>query len=85
MQGWGTALFTQPMPLSDFGTLDMPVLLMAGSDSPASSRGVARLLASVLPRLQWLELQGLGHMGPTTHPEVVNAAIEDFLMRELRP
>ena len=52
-------------------------------DSPAASRGVARLLAGVLPRLQLLELQGLGHMGPITHPEVVNAKIEDFLMREL--
>jgi len=85
VQGWGTALFTQPTPLSDFGALDVPVLLMVGRDSPASSRGVARLLASVLPRLQWLELEGLGHMGPITHPEVVNAAIDDFLMRELRP
>jgi pimeloyl-ACP methyl ester carboxylesterase len=84
VQGWGTALFTQPTPLSDFGALDVPVLLMTGSESPASSRGVARLLAGVLPRLQLMELEGLGHMGPITHPEVVNAAIEDFLMRELR-
>lgn len=84
VQGWGTALFTQPTPLSDFGALDLPVLLMVGRDSPASSRGVARLLASVLPRVQQLEFDGLGHMGPITHPHVVNTAIEDFLMRELR-
>jgi pimeloyl-ACP methyl ester carboxylesterase len=83
VQGWGTALFTQPTPLSDFGALDLPVLLMTGSDSPASSRGVARRLASALPRLRLLEFKGLGHMGPVTHPDVVNAAIEDFLMREL--
>jgi pimeloyl-ACP methyl ester carboxylesterase len=83
VQGWGTALFTQPTPLSDFSALDMPVLLMVGSESPASSRGVARRLASVLPRLQLLQLEGLGHMGPVTHPERVNAIIEDFLMREL--
>lgn len=83
VQGWGTALFTQPTPMSDFGKLDVPVLLMVGSESPASSRGVARRLASVLPRVRLLEMQGLGHMGPTTHPEVVNAAIEDFLLREL--
>ena len=83
VQGWGTALFTQPTPLSDFGALDMPVLLMVGSESPASSRGVARRLASVLPRRQLLQLEGLGHMGPVTHPERVNAIIEDFLRREL--
>jgi pimeloyl-ACP methyl ester carboxylesterase len=84
VQGWGNALFTQPTPLSDFGALDMPVLLMVGSESPASSRSVARLLATVLPRLQRVEFEGLGHMGPITHPQVVNAAIEDFLGRELR-
>ena len=61
----------------------MPVLLMVGSESPASSRGVARRLASVLPRRQLLQLEGLGHMGPVTHPERVNAIIEDFLRREL--
>lgn len=83
VQGWGTALFTQPTPLADFGALDMPVLMMVGSESPASSRGVTRRLASVLPRLQLLELEGLGHMGPVTHPERVNAIIEDYLMREL--
>lgn len=85
VQGWATALFTQPTPLSAFGALDLPVLLMEGSESPASSRGVARLLAGVLPRVQRLQLQGLGHMGPVTHPEPVNAAIEEFLLRELPP
>jgi pimeloyl-ACP methyl ester carboxylesterase len=84
VQGWGTALFTQPTPLSDFSALDLPVLLMTGSDSPTSSRAVAQRLAHVLPRVRLLEFKGLGHMGPVTHPEVVNAAIEDFLMHELR-
>lgn len=59
----------------------MPVLLMVGRDSPASSRAVAGLLAQTLPRLELLEFDGLGHMGPVTHPERVNAAIEDFLRR----
>jgi pimeloyl-ACP methyl ester carboxylesterase len=81
VQGWSTALFGEPTPLSDFGALDLPVLLMVGSHSPASSRGVARLLGTVLPQLQCVELQGLGHMGPITHPELVNAAIESFLLR----
>jgi len=81
VQGWGSALFTQPTPLSDFAALDLPVLLMVGRDSPASSRGVTRRLSTVLPQLQLVELAGLGHMGPITHPEVVNAKIEDFLLR----
>ncbi len=59
--------------------LEVPVLYMVGSKSPASSRGVARLLTGVLPDVAVVELAGLGHMGPVTHPEVVNDRIADFL------
>lgn len=79
VQGWATALFGEPTPLSAFKALKVPVLLLIGKDSPVSSRGVARLLAQALPNLQVVELDGLGHMGPITHPEIVNAAIEAFL------
>jgi pimeloyl-ACP methyl ester carboxylesterase len=79
VQGWATALFGEPTPLSAFGAVELPVLLLVGKESPASSRGVARLLARALPNLQRVELDGLGHMGPITHPEIVNAAIEVFL------
>ena len=83
VRGWGAALFGEPTPLAAFARLDLPVLLMVGSDSPASSRGIARLLASALPRVQVLEFEGLGHMGPITHAPRVNAAIADFLDRDL--
>jgi pimeloyl-ACP methyl ester carboxylesterase len=63
--------------------LDRPVLYMMGSESPASSRGVGRLLTEVLPRVQVLELRGLGHMGPVTHSPIVNNAIASFLRQEL--
>jgi pimeloyl-ACP methyl ester carboxylesterase len=42
---------------------------------------VARLLTRVLPRVEVVEFAGLGHMGPVTHPEVVNEAIRRFLER----
>jgi pimeloyl-ACP methyl ester carboxylesterase len=74
-------LFDEPTPLAAFSNLRMPVLFMMGSESPASSRGVARLLMSVLPRLEVVEFTGVGHMGPITHPEVVNEAIAHFLKR----
>jgi pimeloyl-ACP methyl ester carboxylesterase len=78
---WGSALFTEPTPLAAFAALRVPVLLMVGTTSPPSGRGVARLLARVLPQVEVVELQGLGHMGPVTHPGVVNRAIADFLDR----
>jgi pimeloyl-ACP methyl ester carboxylesterase len=81
VQGWAQALFGEPTPLQAFSALTMPVLLMVGQNSPASARAVARLLAQTLPRLETLEFEGLGHMGPVTHPEVVNPAIEEFLRR----
>ena len=79
VRGWGAALFGEPTPLAAFARLDLPVLLMVGRESPASSRGVARLLAGALPRVQVVEFDGLGHMGPITHAARVNAAIAGFL------
>jgi pimeloyl-ACP methyl ester carboxylesterase len=81
VQGWASALFGEPTPLAAFAALQIPVLLMVGRASPASSRAVARLLGGVLPRVEVVEFEGLGHMGPITHPDVVNAAIEGFLDR----
>ncbi|HTG12994.1 MAG TPA: hypothetical protein VK746_19530, partial [Candidatus Eisenbacteria bacterium] len=60
------AAFGNPTPLSAFAELDAPVLYLTGTESPASSRGVARLLAKTLPRVTVLEIEGVGHMGPVT-------------------
>lgn len=79
VRGWANALVNEPTPLSAFAALDVPVLLMVGSASPASSRGVARLLTAALPRAQRLDLDGVGHMGPITHAAQVNEAIARFL------
>jgi pimeloyl-ACP methyl ester carboxylesterase len=42
---------------------------------------VARLLTRVLPRVEVVGFDALGHMGPITHPEIVNDAIGRFLER----
>lgn len=73
------AAFREPTPLSAFAALDVPVLYITGSDSPASARGVARLLTKTLPRVTTVEIEGVGHMGPVTHPDRVNALIERYL------
>jgi pimeloyl-ACP methyl ester carboxylesterase len=81
VRGWASALFGEPTPLQSFAALELPVLCMTGSRSPASSLGVTRLLARTLPRVQVVRFEGLGHMGPVTHPDVVNDAIARFLDR----
>jgi pimeloyl-ACP methyl ester carboxylesterase len=73
------AVFMESTPLSAFAALDMPVLYLTGAESPASSREVARLLTKTLPRVTAVEVEGVGHMAPLTHPERVNALIEGFL------
>jgi pimeloyl-ACP methyl ester carboxylesterase len=78
---WAHALLTEPTPLQAFRSLDVPVLYMMGKRSPASSRGVARLLTAALPRVEVVEFDDLGHMGPVTHPDAVNAVIARFLER----
>lgn len=79
VQAWKDALFDEPTPLSAFAALDIPVLLLVGKRSPLSSRAVADRLAQTLPRVERVDLDGLGHMAPVTHPDVVNARIAGFL------
>jgi pimeloyl-ACP methyl ester carboxylesterase len=78
---WAHALFTEPTPLTAFGALDMPVLYMIGKRSTASALGVARLLVTALPRVERVEFEDIGHMGPVTHPDRVNEIIRRFLER----
>jgi pimeloyl-ACP methyl ester carboxylesterase len=78
---WAHALMTETTPLDAFRTLDIPVFYMVGKRSTASALGVARLLTRALPRVEVLEFEKLGHMGPVTHPDPVNDAIRNFLER----
>jgi pimeloyl-ACP methyl ester carboxylesterase len=41
----------------------------------------SRLLATALPRVEVVEFEDLGHMGPVTHPDPVNEVIKQFLER----
>ena len=77
----GLQSLDEPTPAAALAELDVPVLLMVGSKSPLSSRAVAQRLADLLPQVERVELEGLGHMGPVTHPDKVNEVIVRFLER----
>ena len=79
IRNWTHGSFDDPTPLDAFSRLDIPVLYMVGKESPEAALGVARLLTRVLPQVEVVEFEGLGHMGPVTHPEIVNAVIARFL------
>ena len=76
---WSHALLREPTPVQAFAGLDIPVLYMVGKKSPLPSRAVARILTRVLPRVEVVELDGVGHMAPVTNPDLVNGAIVRFL------
>ena len=78
---WAYALFTEPTPLNAFRSVGVPVLYMVGKRSAPSAHGVARLLATALPRVEFVEFENLGHMGPVTHHDPVNEVIKQFLER----
>lgn len=82
---WAQALFTEPAELDAFRALDIPILYMVGQSTTQSALGVARLLTAVLPRVEVVTFEGVGHMGPVTHPELVNTAIAGFLDRHCAP
>lgn len=85
VQGWFHALINEPTSLASMRSLEIPVLLMQGSETTESGRAVTSLLAQTLPQVKVLSFDGLGHMGPITHPVPVNAAIEAFLMQNAAP
>lgn len=73
-----SALIDAPAKLEDYGQLTLPVCLMAGRASPASSRRVAELLAQTLPCCE-LHTLAAGHMAPLTRSGDVNSLIERFV------
>lgn len=79
VDGWWRALSREPTPLAAFAALRMPVLYMTGGRSPEAAGAVARVLVPALRNVRVVTFPGFGHMGPVTHPAIVNAEIGAFL------
>ncbi|NIS15134.1 MAG: alpha/beta hydrolase [candidate division Zixibacteria bacterium] len=75
------SLFSDSTVLSDFSKINVPVLYLHGAESKNSTRRLTELLISGLPLLEFCILPGMGHMGPVTHAESVNAIILRFLQK----
>lgn len=73
------ALLGEPATLADLAVLDMPTLVMSGSNSPASTRALAAALTAALPNATAVQTKG-GHMAPISHGALVNPLIAAFLM-----
>jgi pimeloyl-ACP methyl ester carboxylesterase len=69
------ACFTARWHKSLLARLNMPILLMHGSQTRTPARRVAELLAHALPNVLRAEVPGAGHLGPLSHAATVNAWI----------
>ena len=76
------ALAADTTTLKDYERLRIPVLLMAGARTKASTRRLTELLAYGLPASEVEMIDGLDHMGPVTAPEIINGRIEAFIARQ---
>jgi pimeloyl-ACP methyl ester carboxylesterase len=65
--------------------LDVPTLVMRGGLSPVAGRTTAAFLAEQLPLSRRKEFESMGHMGPVTDAEAVNAQIERLILRSASP
>lgn len=72
------ALFTED-PSDLLRQSPLPMLFLSGGATVASTRRISALLQAAFPGKLHTTLGGMGHMGPITHPEVVNRWIERFV------
>ncbi len=58
-----------------------PVSVVSGSEDRTDFRRIARRLGSEVPRVEWHELDGVGHMVNLEAPEEFNSRLESFIYR----
>jgi pimeloyl-ACP methyl ester carboxylesterase len=61
------AIFSERLCLAAFRKLNVPTLIVTGTESPAAALLVAEGLARVAPRASLVTIAGAGHMLPVTH------------------
>jgi pimeloyl-ACP methyl ester carboxylesterase len=62
-----------------YASVTAPTLLLGGERSPLSERRVLERLAQSLPRARLQFFPEMGHMGPISRADIVNAAIAEHL------
>lgn len=73
------SLIEETTPLATYADIDVPTLILCGTQSPQPSRTIARLLADTLPHARHRTIRDAGHMSPLTHPAEVNPLILEHL------
>lgn len=74
------ALMNDPHHAFDYRRISAPSCLITGRASPNCADAVATVLAAALPNSETHKIDA-GHMGPLTHPAVVNSIVNEFIRR----
>jgi pimeloyl-ACP methyl ester carboxylesterase len=69
------SLVRDATPHTAYGSIEAPVLLLTGDQTPVAEQRVVRRLAEALPRPTLITLEQTGHMGPLTQMSRVNELI----------
>jgi pimeloyl-ACP methyl ester carboxylesterase len=80
LPGAWRATFFERWTAAALASLETPCLLISGTRSTAAARLATDLLRDTLPNATVVDLDGLGHQGPITHPERVNEVVNTFLL-----
>jgi len=67
--------------LDRYAAIDVPALLLRGTDSPQHLQDRLAALAAVLPHNEVVDLPGEGHNANMSSPQLVANAIRDFAAR----
>jgi pimeloyl-ACP methyl ester carboxylesterase len=60
-------------------TIDVPTLIVCGERDAIAPAPEMRGIAAAIPRAQYVEIPGAGHMSPLEDPATFNAALRKFL------
>ncbi|WP_028612574.1 alpha/beta fold hydrolase [Paenibacillus harenae] len=76
LEGYTTG---KPLPADTWNTVQMPTLVLEGTESPVSMRRATQALAEVLPRSQLKSKKGLGHT-KKLDAKIISSELATFFM-----
>jgi pimeloyl-ACP methyl ester carboxylesterase len=63
------------------GEIEVPTLVIVGEHDVISTAQEMRTIADAMPNAQFIAVPLAGHMAPMENPDVVNAALAEFLCK----
>ncbi len=63
----------------DFGSIDVPVQVITGSEDRVAPPHIAREMAAAIPGARFAEIAGAGHISNVEAPDAFNATLDAFL------